>query len=347
MTKRAICKRSRSYRRRAVSDYVFTMYRVDKFYGADRQVLANISLSFLPGAKIGVLGPNGAGKSTLLRIMAGREEPSSGIAELAPGARVGLLEQEPSLDPEKDVRANVEDGVRATRDLLDRFNQISAAFAEPDADFDALLEEQAKVQDAIDRADAWTLDATLDRAMDALRDCRGIVLDVRGNPGGIAGMVMGVAGYFLDEPKPLGIMRSRGTELRFVANPRRVNARGEPIRPYEQPLAILVDRRSVSTSEIFAAGMQTVGRARIFGDTTAAQALPAVAASLPSGDFLLHVVADFTGPDGRRIEGRGVVPDEPTPLTRADLLAGRDAALDAAVRWIRQGGGAAPAGLPR
>src|SRR2546421_2690810 len=145
------------------------MYRVDKFYGPDRQVLANISLSFLPGAKIGVLGPNGAGKSTLLRIMAGKEEPSSGVAELAPGASVGFLEQEPYLDPEKDVRGNVEDGVRELRDLLDRFNQISAAFAEPDADYDALLADQAKVQDAIDRADAWQLEDHLDHAMDALR----------------------------------------------------------------------------------------------------------------------------------------------------------------------------------
>ena len=145
------------------------MYRVDKFYGPDRHVLANISLSFLPGAKIGVLGPNGAGKSTLLRIMAGREEPSNGVAQLAPGAAVGLLEQEPELDPAKDVRGNVEDGVRSLRDLLDRFNAISARFAEPDADFDALLEEQGVVQEEIDRRDAWTLDATLDRAMDALR----------------------------------------------------------------------------------------------------------------------------------------------------------------------------------
>jgi len=151
------------------SDYVYTMYRADKFYGPDRQVLANISLSFLPGAKIGVLGPNGAGKSTLLRIMAGRDEPSSGVAELAPGATVGLLEQEPELDPAKDVRGNVEDGVRPLRDLLDRFNEISAAFAEPDADYDALLAEQAKVQDAIDRGDVWQLDERLDHAMDALR----------------------------------------------------------------------------------------------------------------------------------------------------------------------------------
>jgi energy-dependent translational throttle protein EttA len=145
------------------------MYRADKYYGPDRQVLANISLSFLPGAKIGVLGPNGAGKSTLLRIMAGLDEPSSGVADLAPGASVRMLAQEPELDPAKNVRENVEDGVRELRDLLDRFNAISAAFAEPDADFDALLTEQAKVQEQIDRHDAWSLDATLDRAMDALR----------------------------------------------------------------------------------------------------------------------------------------------------------------------------------
>jgi sulfate-transporting ATPase len=145
------------------------MYRADKFYGPDRQVLQNISLSFLPGAKIGVLGPNGAGKSTVLRIMAGKEEPSSGVAELAPGATVGLLEQEPELDETRTVRENVEDGVRELRDLLDRFNAISAAFAEPDADFDTLLAEQATVQDQVDRRDAWQLDAQLDHAMDALR----------------------------------------------------------------------------------------------------------------------------------------------------------------------------------
>src|SRR5205809_7965275 len=145
------------------------MYRADKFYGADQQVLANISLSFLPGAKIGVLGPNGAGKSTLLRIMAGKEEPSSGVAEPAPGITTGLLSQEPELDPARTVRENVEDGVRRLRDLHDRFDEISAGFAEPDADFDALLEEQGRVQEQIDRADAWSLDATIDHAMDALR----------------------------------------------------------------------------------------------------------------------------------------------------------------------------------
>jgi energy-dependent translational throttle protein EttA len=151
--------------------YVYSMYRANKFFGPERQVLRDISLSFLPGAKIGVLGPNGAGKSTLLRIMAGLDEPSNGEARLAPGATVGYLPQEPELDPAKDVRGNVEDGVSEKRGLLDRFNEISAKFAEPmsDDEMQALLEEQGEVQDRIDRTDAWSLDRTLDIAMDALR----------------------------------------------------------------------------------------------------------------------------------------------------------------------------------
>jgi sulfate-transporting ATPase len=152
-----------------LADYVFTMIRASKFYGPDRKVLDDITLAFIPGAKIGVIGPNGAGKSTLLRIMAGVEETSSGSAELATGRSVGWLPQEPELDPAKDVRGNVEDGVRLLRDLHDRFNAVSAAFAEPDADFDALLAEQGTVQEQIDKLDAWNLDAQLDHAMDALR----------------------------------------------------------------------------------------------------------------------------------------------------------------------------------
>jgi ATP-binding cassette ChvD family protein len=152
-----------------MADYVFTMIRASKFYGADRKVLDDITLAFLPGAKIGVIGPNGAGKSTLLRIMAGVEETSSGSAELAAGRKVGWLPQEPELDPARDVRGNVEDGVRPLRDLLDRFNAVSAAFAEPDADFDTLLAEQGTVQEQIDKLDIWNLDSQIDHAMDALR----------------------------------------------------------------------------------------------------------------------------------------------------------------------------------
>src|ERR687883_401525 len=143
--------------------YIFTMYKLSRTHPPDKQVLRDISLSFLPGAKIGVLGLNGTGKSTLLRIMAGKDTEFRGEAQLAPGASVGLLEQEPQLDPSKDVRGNVEDGVRELRDMLDRFNELAANYSDDTAD------EFARLQDAIDAADAWNLDTTLEIAMDALR----------------------------------------------------------------------------------------------------------------------------------------------------------------------------------
>ncbi len=173
-----------------------------------------------------------------------------------------------------------------------------------------------------------------DRAIDALRDCRGVVIDLRGNPGGLGFMVSGVGGHFLDSTVSLGTMRTRGGELRFVVNPRRTTSRGEPVRPYAGPLAILVDPLTGSTSEVFGAGMQAIGRARVFGETSAGQALPAMATRLPTGDVLLHAMADLVDPDGRRVEGRGVVPDELVPLRREELLENRDGPLDAAVRWI-------------
>src|ERR687893_365587 len=145
------------------SQFIFTMYKLSRTHPPDKQVLKDISLSFLPGAKIGVLGLNGSGKSTLLRIMAGQDTEFRGDAQLAPGATVGLLEQEPQLDPHKDVRGNVEDGVRELRDLLDRFNELSANYSEETAD------EFARLQDRIDAADAWNLDTMLETAMDALR----------------------------------------------------------------------------------------------------------------------------------------------------------------------------------
>src|SRR6187551_2172296 len=145
------------------TQYVFTMFKLSRIHPPDKRVLEDISLSFLPGAKIGVLGPNGAGKSTLLRIMAGQDTDYLGDAQLAPGASVGLLEQEPQLDPTKDVKGNVEDGVREVRDMLDRFNELAANYSDETAG------EFARLQDAIDAADAWNLDTTLEIAMDALR----------------------------------------------------------------------------------------------------------------------------------------------------------------------------------
>lgn len=191
------------------------------------------------------------------------------------------------------------------------------------------------------RFNVWMIPiaAEFARAIDALRDVDGVVIDLRGNFGGVAGMVMGVSGHFMRDVVALGTMRTRTGEVNYVSNPQRVNSRGERVEPLDVPLAILVDALSVSTSEIFAGGLQAVGRARVFGETTAGQALPAVMERLPNGDVLMQAFADFTAPNGERFEGRGVLPDEPVPLTRTDLLAGRDAPLDAALRWIRDQAG--------
>jgi ATP-binding cassette ChvD family protein len=140
-----------------------------RFYPPDREVLRGINLSFYPGAKIGVIGANGSGKSSLLRIMAGLDDGFSGEARLTPGFSVGYLSQEPQLDPTKDVVGNVADGIAEQRDLLIRFNEVCAAMADPDADFDALLSEQSDLQTKIDAANAWDLERTLEIAMDALR----------------------------------------------------------------------------------------------------------------------------------------------------------------------------------
>ena len=143
--------------------YIFQMHRLSKVYPPDKTVLNEVSLSFLPGAKIGVLGYNGAGKSSLLKIMAGRDTDVRGDAMLAPGATVGLLEQEPQLDETKDVRGNVEDGAAETKALMDRFNELAANYSDETAD------EFAKLQEQIDAVDGWNLDSRLDQAMDALR----------------------------------------------------------------------------------------------------------------------------------------------------------------------------------
>src|SRR5829696_2473358 len=144
-------------------EFIFTMQRLTRVHPPDKEVLSDVTLAFYPGAKIGVLGANGAGKSTLLRIMAGQDTEFRGKADLAEGATVGLLEQEPQLDESKDVRGNVEDGVRPLLDMLDRFNELAANYSEETAD------EFAALQERIDAADAWNLDTLVDSAMDALR----------------------------------------------------------------------------------------------------------------------------------------------------------------------------------
>ena len=146
-----------------MADYIFTMYQVSRTHPPNKVVLTDISLNFMPGAKIGILGSNGSGKSSLLRIMAGVDTEFRGDAQLREGATVGMLEQEPQLDESKDVRGNVEDGVRETKDLLDRFNELAANYSEETAD------EFGRLQAKIDAVDAWNLDTMLDTAMDALR----------------------------------------------------------------------------------------------------------------------------------------------------------------------------------
>ncbi|XOV86023.1 MAG: energy-dependent translational throttle protein EttA [Pseudomonadota bacterium] len=154
-----------------MAQYVYTMSRVGKVVPPNRTILKDISLSFFPGAKIGVLGLNGAGKSTLLRIMAGVDKEFLGEARPQPGLKIGYLEQEPALDPDKDVRGNIEDGVREIKDLLDEFNAISDRFAEPmtDDEMSTLLERQGELQIQIDNADGWDLDRKIEIAADALR----------------------------------------------------------------------------------------------------------------------------------------------------------------------------------
>ena len=191
-----------------MAEYIYTMTRARKAHN-EKVILDDVSMSFYPGAKIGMVGPNGAGKSTILKIMAGLDQPSNGEARLAAGATVGILLQEPPLNEEKTVLGNVEEGAGEIKAKLDRYNEISAEMADPDADYDALLTEMGKLQEDIDHADAWDLDSQLEQAMDALR-CP---------PGGLA----------RDQP------------LRWRASPRRpvqaapAEARPAPARRAHQP----------------------------------------------------------------------------------------------------------------
>ncbi|MFF9562715.1 energy-dependent translational throttle protein EttA [Leifsonia sp. NPDC014704] len=151
-----------------MAEYIYSMVRARKAVG-DKVILDDVTMAFLPGAKIGVVGPNGAGKSTILKIMAGLDTPSNGDAKLSPGYTVGILMQEPELDENKTVLENVQEGVGEIKEKVDRFNEISGLLADPDADFDTLLAEMGTLQEQIDAADAWDLDSQLDQAMDALR----------------------------------------------------------------------------------------------------------------------------------------------------------------------------------
>ena len=172
------------------AQFIFTMYKVGRVVPPDREVLKDISLSFYPGAKIGVIGPNGSGKSTLLRIMAGLDDGYTGEARLSPGFTVGMLEQEPKLDEAKDVTGNVMDGVAGTAKLLTDYDELMAGWADPDADYEALGTQQAELEAKIEAAGAWDLKRTVDIAMDALRHRAWLLLyQVRGQRVGQDGVL--------------------------------------------------------------------------------------------------------------------------------------------------------------
>lgn len=180
------------------------------------------------------------------------------------------------------------------------------------------------------------------RAVDAFREADGVVIDLRGNPGGLADMLRGVAGHFLPTPALLGRMHMRGAVLEFRANPRRSTSDGRRVEPYAGPLAILVDELTGSASECFAGALQSLGRARLFGTTTMGQALPASTRALANGDVLMYAVGDFVTSNGRRLEGAGVVPDVVAIPSRQSLAEGRDVVRDAALAWIDAAADGAP-----
>lgn len=179
-----------------------------------------------------------------------------------------------------------------------------------------------------------TASAEIDAAVERFRGADGLIIDLRGNLGGLVEMMRGVAGHIIDEPVSLGLMHTRQADLELRVNPRRSTPDGRSVTPYGGPVAILVDEVTASASECFAGSVQGLGRARVFGRRTMGQALPAATRQLPSGDILMHVLGDFVTPAGVRLEGRGVVPDEIVPLAIDALRAGRDPDLDAALAWI-------------
>jgi carboxyl-terminal processing protease len=176
-------------------------------------------------------------------------------------------------------------------------------------------------------------------AVDTYRSAAGLIIDLRGNPGGLAGMIMGLAGQILDTPSLIGTMRTRQVpRLEFVANPRRATVDGRAVKPFAGPVAVIVDELSASASECFAGGLQDLGRVRVFGRTSMGAALPASTKRLSNGDVLEYVVGDFVTSKGRSLEGSGVVPDEAQPLSIAALARGEDAPIRAALAWIDKAG---------
>jgi carboxyl-terminal processing protease len=178
------------------------------------------------------------------------------------------------------------------------------------------------------------VDVPFAQAVDKFRTFDGLIIDLRGNPGGLAGMMVGISGHFIAEPKVLGETQTRDHKLTFTVNPRLSTPDGRPVKPFAGPVAILVDELSASATECFTGALQSLGRVRVFGRQSMGQALPAVTKRLRTGDVLMYALGDFVTSTGRRLEGDGVIPDEVVPLSIAGLAAGRDPTLDAALAWL-------------
>jgi carboxyl-terminal processing protease len=202
---------------------------------------------------------------------------------------------------------------------------------------DRAVETSAKARVGVIAFNYWMaqIDKPVAEAVDRYRQAAGLVFDLRGNPGGLAAMIQGIAGQFMnDDTAVLGRMKMRDAELTFHPNPRRSTVDGRRVEPFDGPVAILVDELTGSASECFAAAVQSLGRARVFGRPTMGAALPASTKKLADGDVLMYVVGDFVTSNGRRVEGPGVTPDEVVALTPAGFQDGRDPDLDAALAWI-------------
>ena len=237
---------------------------------------------------------------------------------------------------ENDKSRLVEIEVARPAGELSQFGNLPPIFAALESE---VLQSDSNINIGVITFNIWlpVISRLFDEAIDQMRDADGIVLDLRGNPGGLGGMVMGIGGHFVDENVSLGTMRTRESTLQFITNPRRIDTSGSLVEPYAGPLAILMDNTSASTSEVFAGGLQAIGRARIFGQRSMGAVLPSLMDELPNGAVLQHAFADFViSETGVRLEGRGVIPDEVVDVTRSDLLDGYDLVLEAAIEWIEK-----------
>lgn len=245
----------------------------------------------------------------------------------APGSKVTLRLRTPSGAKELELKRGVASGEPI------QFGSLPTLYAK----LDSHRVESGGRSIGVIQFNIWMLPTAIafNRAVDRLRDCAGIVVDLRGNVGGMVGMLIGISGHFLKTPEPLGTLVLRDNELRIAANPRFGNDANQRVEPFAGPLAILVDEVTASASEIFAGRLQEMGRARIFGKRTSGQAVPAIFDDLPNGDILYHPFGDFVTPKGKRFEGVGVVPEEAAELRVEALLNDKDEALDKALQWIK------------